>query len=503
MKKLSLLILFGLPLFLIISCSKLGVEFDTTVKADIAVPLLESETTVKDMLVGLDSSTVLRFENDGQVIAQFSANAQSKTTLDPFNGIPSNFIPLLDTVSTIPFAPPGGLKILNADFKKGMTNFIVTNNYAEALTITFRIPQMTKGGIAFKKTFALAASAASIKDSLDLTGYSLTVTNDEIKVYYDAIKNTTKERVKLANVQFAFSNMQGKYVKGYFGVNRFDVPRDSINISFIEQLISGEVRFTEPKITLLMDNSYGIPVRTNVKTAEVLTTENKRMSLTGSFVSNGVNISYPSLTETGQFKTTQVVLDKTNSNVVDIISSKPKSLVYDIDGVINPDGNRNITGFFTDSSYFKMKVNFEIPIYGTIKNFVERDTVEFTFPSINEVDHVELKVIADNGTGLNAGLQAYFLDASNRIVDSLYSTATPQILLKASQVDAAGKVTAPTRQISYVKIDAAKLQRLQASKKAILKYTFSTVNDGTTPVRLMASQQIKVKLGAIVGVKNE
>lgn len=496
------LLLFSLTLFSV-SCNKLPIDdVDTTVEAELAVPLLDTKTTVKDMLQGLDSSYILRFEADGQVIAQYTAYANSKTTLDPFNSLPTDYIPLLDTAASIPFAPPGGLKINTADLKKGMSNMLVYNNLPEALTITFRIPQLVKNGVAYKKTFSLAASASAVKDSLDLAGYSLTVNNDEIKVYYDAIKNSNGQRVKLLNVQFAFKNLQGKYVKGYFGVNTLDAPKDSFKLGFMDKLTTGDVRFSDPKITLTVDNSYGIPVRTSVKSAEVVMSDKKRMNLTGSFVSNGMNLNYPALTETGYMKSTQIILDKSNSNIVDMINSKPASLVFDIDGVINPDGNKSITGFFTDSSYLKMKMNIEVPIYGTVKSFEERDTLDITLPSNKDVDHFEVRVIADNGTALNASLQTYFLDANNKVIDSLFASPTAT-LLKAGAVDASGKVTTAARQISNIQIDAAKMTRLQSTKKAILKYTFSTINNGTTPIRLYSNQEVKVKLSALVGVKRK
>ena len=224
------------------------------------------------------------------------------------------------------------------------------------------------------------------------------------------------------------------------------------------------------------------------------------MALTGTFVSNGSNLNYPATTEVGQMKSTQIVLDKSNSNVVDIISSKPTSMVYDIDGIINPDGNRNISGFLLDTSAFKMKINIEVPLYATVKGFEERDTLDITFPSTKDIDHADFKIIADNGTGLNANLQAYFLDVNNRVIDSLYSSAN-ETILKAAAVDANGKVIAPLRNISNVKMDLAKMTHLQATKKVIIKYTFSTVNNGSTPVRILSSQEIKVKIGVVAGVK--
>ena len=166
------------------------------------------------MLNGLDSTASLRIDADGQITAQFITTSKANTALDPFEGIPNNFVPLIDSVSAIPFAPPGGLKIANADLKKGMTHYIVSNNFNEALTMTFRIPQMTKNGVIYQKTFNLPVGATPVKDSVDLTGYSLNVPNDQIVIYYEARKNSTKERVLLNNVQFAFRNMQGKYVKG-------------------------------------------------------------------------------------------------------------------------------------------------------------------------------------------------------------------------------------------------------------------------------------------------
>ncbi len=495
----SFLVLFLFIAF-VYSCRLPIEDVNTSVEPEFALPLLETKTTVKEMLEGIDSTVSLSFGTDGQITAQFSTTALSKSTLDPFDGIPSSFVPLMDTAFSIPFAPPGGLKILTVDFKKGMTQFLVSNNFNESLTVTFRIPQMTKNGAIFQKIINLPKGVLGQKDSLDLTGYSFVNPNDAVKVQYDARKNSNNERVVLTNAQIAFKGMQGKYIKGYFGINRFDIPKDSLNIAFIDKLTRGEVRFSEPKITLILENSYGIPVRARVNTAEVMTADKKRIALSGSFVSNGTDLNYPAINEVGQMKTTQITLDKSNSNLVDIASSRPMSFVFDIDGIINPDGNRNITGFMLDTSSFKMKMNIDVPLYGTVKGFEERDTLSFDMPSTDNLKSAEFKIIADNGTGLNANLQAYFLDASNHIVDSLF-TVTNQTILKAAAVDANGKVTTPANLTTFVKVDEAKILRLKFAKKAIVKYTFSTVNNGSTPVRLLSNQEIKIRIGVVLGTR--
>lgn len=496
----SILFLFSL---FVSSCSKLPFsDFDSNIQAELAVPILDAKTTVKDMLNGLDTNTILRFESDGQVIAQYTAYSNPTTVLNPFSSFPSNFVSLPDSVSSIPFTLSGGIKISNADLKKGMVQMLVSNYYAEPLSITFVIPQLTQAGVAFKKTFPLAANANNVKDSLDLSNYSLTITNDAIKVYYYAYRNSTGQRVKLNNVQLAFKNLIGKYVKGYLGTSTLDATKDSFKIGFLDKLAQGDIKFYDPRITLTTENSYGIPVRTYIKTAEIVSSDKKRLALTGPMMTAGINLNYPSLTEVGTTKSTSFTIDKSNSNIVDLFYAKPTALVYDIDGMINPDGNKNIIGFMTDSSYLKMKMNIEIPIYGTVKSFEQRDTLNMSFPS-SDVEYAELKVITDNGTGLNATLQVYFLDANNKTIDSLYNTITPETILKAGTVDANGKVTTPTRQTSTVKIDAAKMIRLRNTKKTILKYTFSTLNNGATPVRLYSNQEIKVKLGVIAGIKQE
>ena len=145
-------------------------------------------------------------------------------------------------------------------------------------------------------------------------------------------------------------------------------------------------------------------------------------------------------------------------------------------------------------------MNIDVPLYGTIKGFEERDTLSFDMPSTDNLKYAEFKIITDNGTGLNANLQAYFLDATNRVVDSLF-TVPNQTILKAGTVDATGKVTTPANQITFVKVDDAKLMRLKSAKKAIVKYTFSTANNGSTPVRLMSNQEVKVRMGIVLGTK--
>ena len=70
------------------------------------------------------------------------------------------------------------------------------------------------------------------------------------------------------------------------------------------------------------------------------------------------------LFRSGQEKRTEVVFDKDNSISRIFWNIYPNTLDYDIDAISNPDQIPDLIGFTTDSSYFRIGLQVELPLYG-------------------------------------------------------------------------------------------------------------------------------------------
>ncbi len=495
-----------LALFTFLSCRI--VPFDDVSLAgqsEWAVPLFDSKKSVSDLVEGFDKEAFLQIAPDGLLILHYKGNYVAQSSLDIFASLRNLVYPLPDTVTALPFQVPNGIDIDYVDAKKGQLTLGFRGVPNEVLAVSLKIPQMTKNGVPFKRTFSL--SQLPYLETIDLAGWHFEPANGSITINYDARRPTTNERVNLVtlgNGAIAGIQIQGfefSLVKGYFGMSRFDAPRDTIEMDFIRNLNQGEIRFEDPKMTLTLENSFGIPVRAISTVAEVISVNGQHLALKNA-ITEGVDINYPSINEIGKSKKTVFVLDKSNSNLVEIISSNPKAIDYDIDGITNPTENRSIRGFMTDSSSYNLQVEVDLPIHGSAKNFTLMDTFDFDIKKYDYLTSAALKVITDNAMPVDITLQGFFVGANGIFIDSFYNKTAP-LIMKGAPVGANGLPTSIQKQESLIELDVVKLKKILPATKIIVRFAISTTNNGTVPVKLVKNQDVRVQVGLKFGVKTE
>ncbi len=503
MKKLSFRIVFSafaLILLTVVGCRIRPFE-DVSfagLESEWAVPLIDTDKTFGDIISNFDPKAFVQIAADGSIVLRYKGDYIARTSLDIFANFQNAIFPLADTATAVPFKLPNGVNINYAVLKKGTLLWFFQAS-PEPLKVVFRIPQLTKNGVVFERIFTLGNTAYT--HLIDFTGYRLTPSQNAIYVIYDARKISNGERVNLGPTGggIGIQNFQAGFAEGFFGQSIFDVERDTIKIDFFDQWKGGAVKFGSPKLIATLDNSFGIPVRAVMTVGEIMTIDGRILKLQ-SPLTTGVDVAYPTINEVGQTKRTVVTFDKTNSNLADIISQNPTSIDYKIDGLLNADTSRRVIGFLTDSSKFNLQVELEIPMEGSAKNFEVNDTFPVNLAPAKDITKAEFKILTDNGMPIDVAIQGYFATEKGQIVDSLY-TQKAQIL-RGAPVSANGLPTGVSSVESLVTIEAAKLTKIRdVAKKLIIRYSFSTTNGGTIPVKLMAKQGVRVRIGVKFGYK--
>lgn len=459
-----------------------------------ALPILDTQKSLGDLIQDFDKQSQVEIKSDGSIIMHYKGSYVARSSLDIFAAFRNAFFPLTDTVMKVPLNTPSGVFVDYADVKTGTLSYGFLLN--EELDITLKIPQLEKNGVPFYKRFK--ASGTYI-DSVDLKGWRLVANNDlNIVITHDARK-ANGERVNLAsNGIISIRNFEFNFVRGYLGNSVFDVPADSIPIDFFKRWQGGDVHFEEPRMTVELYNSFGVPVRAISKVADVISLNGKRLSMI-SPLQNGIDINYPSLNEIGQTKKTTITFDKSNSNFADIISANPVRMEYDIDGLTNPDPNVKTIGFLTDSSRFNFQVYVDIPLTVKAKNFTFSDTVDVDLSGYESVQSAELKILTDNKMPVDINMQGYFMSSGYDLVDSFFTKNT--IILRGAPVDVQGLPRGAQSAENFVTLDEEKFKKVRLAKKIIIKYSISTTNSGSSVVRLAATQDVHVRMGMKFKVK--
>ena len=137
---------------------------------------------------------------------------------------------------------------------------------------------------------------------------------------------------------------------------------------------------------------------------------------------------------------------------------------------------------------------------GAARNFEVNDTFPINLASAQDITKAEFKILTDNGMPIDVSLQGYFAKANGQILDSLYAQKAQ--ILKGAPVGSNGLPTGISSAANIISVDAVKLNKIrETAKKLIIRYSFSTTNAGSVPVKLAAKQGVRLRIGVKFGYK--
>ncbi len=484
-----------------------GVKYD----AEYAVPLVDTRLSMQDLLDDFEENATLVINGDGSLSFIYQDEVVTQTSDDIFAKINASLPPIIPVTSSymaLPFSSPNGLQIDQLDLKGGTLVYYFENRNTESVNVKVTLPQVTKAGtpLTYQATLpaytgsGAAPSSTNLLAPTNLDGYRIETLNDSVYIQYEAV-TTSGNKVNLTSFVIRLQNLAFKYAEGYFGNFLYEGTRDTLLIDFFENWVRGDVYFENPRLTLNVENSFGIPTRARVNTLNVLTVKNQILPLESPFVTSGIDFPFPNMSEIGQVKTGSFTFTKDNSNIDVILGAGPVAIDYDVDAVTNPTNDANIRGYILDGSYYKVNMEVELPLYGRASGFVTRDTLDLDFGSYEDVQDVEFKLVVDNGIPLEVGIQAYFLDEKNVVIDSLLTSQ--QTLIAGAPVNADGVATGTSQKITLIPIDGVRFAKIRDNARRLwINASFSTLNNGATSVRVINTQDVRIRLGAKLGVKN-
>jgi hypothetical protein len=486
---------------------------------EFAFPLFSTTLTLEDLMFKILNDTLsgdtIVVNPDGTMTLYYTGDVAEKPASDIFSDLAGGSFPLPDTVSTSPIDAPDGVTVYRADLSKGSIEVYVINILPDTLNCTLRIPQMSKNGEVFVYPFIVLPGTTYVSPLIDLNGYTLESDSNTLQFVYTAYK-PNGERVKIEAFPgvpgffITFSTLEFSYLEGYWGYQQYSLIRDTIEIDINQTDLVGDVQIKNPKVTMRIANSWGFPTRGKIKYLSFIGKDDHEIPLHSPIlVDSAVDFNYPSWAfgEVGQTKYTEITLDETNSNIAEIFNAQPTRLIYEVDGISNAQNDTSIIGFLTDSSTIKFAMSVELLLEGSAKNFGAEQTLDLNFGDLGDLDtskleSVEFKLVSENGTPISSNLQLYFLDENGAYVDSLFSGGA-QFVMEAAPVNSEGIATGVTRTEHFIPMSAQQFERVRQSKKAFLTTAFTTAQNGTIPVKLLATNDVTIKMGLKAKTKFE
>lgn len=504
----------GLLLLLLVGCNQfadLENADGSRYQAEYAIPLLNTSFSMNDLLENFEENSVLTVLPDGLLRLQYSGSVLTENADDVFEAINTTLsglggIAIESNREALPFSGPDGLVIDQMNLKEGLLFWSLVNCHEKEITATMTFPTVTKNGEALVITRTLdpftggddCVELNNLFNPINLDDYIITTENDSIYVEYYAEDSDGMEIAPAEGVGILISGLAFSYAEGYLGQINHSSDPDRIDIDFFDNWIRGDVFFEDPVITFNFTNSFGIPTRAVVDRFDVISVDGDTLPLQSEFVTNGIDFPYPTLDEVGQTKSTDFVFDKDNSNIREILSSGPVAIFYDVSADTNPDGDTDVRGFVTDSSQYIVQVEVDLPLYGWAINFGVRDTFDLSLSDLDGADYAEFKMVTENAMPVSIGVQGYFRDAQGNVLDSLYENSTR--VIEGAPVDAVGRPTGVQETVTFSDFPAERFTKIKAATQLEVVATFFTTTDGQQSVQILGDQDVKVRLGAILGV---
>jgi hypothetical protein len=308
------------------------------------------------------------------------------------------------------------------------------------------------------------------------------------------------------NVDMTFTNLIFKSAYGYFGdYDTLLIDNERYEFEIFEYEFEGNVYFGDPRINLLINNSFGLPIGVNLFG---LNAYSQKTGIQTDITFNpGVNpflISSPDLSQVGQSVITEISVNKDNSNLEDVTNTTLSYIDYSARAITNPSGLPTQNNFVLDSS--RASVDFEVvlPMDLRAEDFELEDTIDFDLSDIPEegdemeIDTFQIRLATTNTMPVEIYMQVVFVDEFYNVIDSMFLDGAEDVI-RSPEIDQNGNVTeAGVNEIFEDFTD--RLDNMRDTRHAFVRGTFETADQGQRMVKFYSYSELNFKLGTKIKI---
>jgi hypothetical protein len=270
-----------------------------------------------------------------------------------------------------------------------------------------------------------------------------------------------------------------------------------LNLGDILDHINGTIRFFNPSIKFNYTNSFPDPVKISLN----VTAQGKSSAIALALAP--FTLAKPS-PPAQQEITDKFVIDKSNSNLPDLISLPPKSVNYSGTATITLTGKDNGTeNYALTSSRLLGSLEIDIPMDLSLNNLQFKDTVNNFIKSNNgdnpldpsDFQLLRIKVSAKNGFPLGAALKMSLYDT---VAKTIRSTVEATGLLNPAPVDVNGKANGVTETSTTIEFTKEFFSYVNKTDKIIFTITLNTTGSVPQEVKIYSDYRISFNAALVV-----
>jgi len=300
-------------------------------------------------------------------------------------------------------------------------------------------------------------------------------------------------------IELIYENQTFDYIEGYFGQDTVEVGRQRTDISIFDDL-GGGITFRNPQIILDFENSVGVPSAIDLSNVYGLKIDSvtgvfDTTFLTGDITRTPQKIKNPEDRNEGFVKDT-VNINAGNSNINQIFAAGPQELVFDIDGITNPDNDDNEFNFFQPGMQINTDITFRLDMVVQIRDMIQE--VDFKLGEdfkLDETDSAAMRIVTINQLPLNATLLLQLVRN-----DTVLFEADEKLVVATPFLNSDYRAVEPEENIADILLPPAGIEALNNADRVRLKMTLNTpesLNSRNIFVELFASYYIDIKVGIL------
>jgi hypothetical protein len=259
-----------------------------------------------------------------------------------------------------------------------------------------------------------------INESID--GYKLNLTNHEIdntlEFEVHAVLTTDGSPISESmgiSFDIEIIDMDFESIFGFIGKITTEFEGDTLVLDFFKEFEADLTYFAEPSIYLNLTTDAGIYAAFQIDEFVGIDQFGNEISLTGEavdvpFIFHGVDLS-----EIGQEVTNTYVINHLNSNLDELISSRPILLDFSASMTTNPDDQTDSLDFIFEESKLKANYNIHLPLAFTIENLNRVESTDFEIDdeeSPLSFEELFIDIEASNTIPLAADARVVFYDST-------------------------------------------------------------------------------------------
>ena len=387
-------------------------------------------------------------------------------------------------------------------FDGGVMNLVFDSAVEASIEITVTIPSFTNksDGAIFTQTETIT-NGTQETISLNLKDYNADLTNDgtgtgktnnKVVINVDAaftfVEGNTLNANDAISYEAIISDVSYTLINGDFKQEPFNISSNTIDLGeFFDNFSEGDVSFENVSMDINVTSDYGFPISMDLSSITATgtnTSVNLNYSAPGplpnTIIINGVENfgDAPRITNTS--------FDDTNSNIAELLESKPSSIAFDISGKANPLSNGVNENFFeANNSGFQAEVSI-----GFDKVSLDKEIDFDGADDLDDFESIRLVATVENKIPLTGDVLLEFKNDNNQVLHTESLTA-----FEAANVDQAGSSDGIAVSSNFeILLDQNEINSITNASKINIRITLE-LPTGRNSVLIKGSDELDVILG--------